>query len=170
MKVPWYPDGDTMARHEYNSLTAYTYTFDKVFGPQANTMDVYDVAARPVVKAAMEGVNECNFCFYGTIVHCNWRRIFLIYCPGVVYQSHDIETDIILKRVVRVTNLEDASEHIGAKRPSQLQREVIYHGAKRPSQPQSHGNTFKSWSTSLHMKQERLTLQQPPWLSSFFFQ
>lgn len=30
---------------------------DKVFGPQANTMDVYDVAARPVVKAAMEGVN-----------------------------------------------------------------------------------------------------------------
>lgn len=36
---------------------------DKVFGPQATTMDVYDVAARPVVKAAMEGVNgkEPNF-------------------------------------------------------------------------------------------------------------
>jgi len=30
---------------------------DKVFGPQATTIDVYDVAARPVVKAAMEGVN-----------------------------------------------------------------------------------------------------------------
>ncbi|KAH0872722.1 hypothetical protein HID58_070084 [Brassica napus] len=41
------------------------------------------------------------------------KRIFLIDCPGVVYQSHDSETDIVLKGVVRVTNLEDASEHIG---------------------------------------------------------
>lgn len=30
---------------------------DKVFGPQATTVEVYDVAAKPVVKAAMEGVN-----------------------------------------------------------------------------------------------------------------
>lgn len=30
---------------------------DKVFGPQATTIEVYDVAAKPVVKAAMEGVN-----------------------------------------------------------------------------------------------------------------
>ena len=29
---------------------------DKVFGPQATTVEVYDVAAKPVVKAAMEGV------------------------------------------------------------------------------------------------------------------
>ncbi|KAF2550558.1 hypothetical protein F2Q68_00038097, partial [Brassica cretica] len=36
---------------------------DKVFGPQANTMDVYDVAARPVVKAAMEGVNGTVFAY-----------------------------------------------------------------------------------------------------------
>ncbi|VVA94072.1 unnamed protein product [Arabis nemorensis] len=41
------------------------------------------------------------------------KRIFLIDCPGVVYQSRDTETDIVLKGVVRVTNLEDASEHIG---------------------------------------------------------
>ncbi|CAH8325824.1 unnamed protein product [Eruca vesicaria subsp. sativa] len=41
------------------------------------------------------------------------KRIFLIDCPGVVYQSHDSETDIVLKGVVRVTNLQDASEHIG---------------------------------------------------------
>ncbi|CAH2036533.1 unnamed protein product [Thlaspi arvense] len=41
------------------------------------------------------------------------KRIFLIDCPGVVYQSRDSETDIVLKGVVRVTNLEDASEHIG---------------------------------------------------------
>ncbi|XP_031284110.1 nuclear/nucleolar GTPase 2 [Pistacia vera] len=41
------------------------------------------------------------------------KRIFLIDCPGVVYQSKDTETDIVLKGVVRVTNLEDAAEHIG---------------------------------------------------------
>ncbi|KAA8523877.1 hypothetical protein F0562_010300 [Nyssa sinensis] len=41
------------------------------------------------------------------------KRIFLIDCPGVVYQNSDSETDIVLKGVVRVTNLHDASEHIG---------------------------------------------------------
>ncbi|XP_058078063.1 nuclear/nucleolar GTPase 2 [Magnolia sinica] len=41
------------------------------------------------------------------------KRIFLIDCPGVVYHNKDTETDIVLKGVVRVANLEDASEHIG---------------------------------------------------------
>ncbi|XP_024527850.1 nuclear/nucleolar GTPase 2 [Selaginella moellendorffii] len=41
------------------------------------------------------------------------KRIFLIDCPGVVYQNHDSETDIVLKGVVRVGNLDDATEHIG---------------------------------------------------------
>ncbi|XP_065863208.1 nuclear/nucleolar GTPase 2-like [Euphorbia lathyris] len=41
------------------------------------------------------------------------KRIFLIDCPGVVYQNNDTETDVVLKGVVRVTNLHDASEHIG---------------------------------------------------------
>ncbi|KZV18134.1 nucleolar GTP-binding protein 2-like [Dorcoceras hygrometricum] len=41
------------------------------------------------------------------------KRIFLIDCPGVVYQNKDTESDIVLKGVVRVTNLQDASEHIG---------------------------------------------------------
>ncbi|KAL8507896.1 hypothetical protein ACS0TY_018445 [Phlomoides rotata] len=41
------------------------------------------------------------------------KRIFLIDCPGVVYQNRDTDTDIVLKGVVRVTNLQDASEHIG---------------------------------------------------------
>ena len=30
---------------------------DKVFGSSTNTPEVYEVAARPVVKAAMDGVN-----------------------------------------------------------------------------------------------------------------
>ncbi|KAG2242026.1 hypothetical protein Bca52824_096126 [Brassica carinata] len=36
---------------------------DKVFGPQATTIEVYDVAAKPVVKAAMEGVNGTVFAY-----------------------------------------------------------------------------------------------------------
>ncbi|XP_012560955.2 uncharacterized protein LOC100211559 isoform X1 [Hydra vulgaris] len=40
------------------------------------------------------------------------RRIYLIDCPGVVYPSDDSETDIVLKGVVRVENLKDASDHI----------------------------------------------------------
>ncbi|KAL2944233.1 Nuclear/nucleolar GTPase 2 [Bienertia sinuspersici] len=41
------------------------------------------------------------------------KRIYLIDCPGVVYQNSDSETDIVLKGVVRVSNLQDAAEHIG---------------------------------------------------------
>ncbi|KAL8171895.1 hypothetical protein V2J09_023699 [Rumex salicifolius] len=41
------------------------------------------------------------------------KRIYLIDCPGVVYQNRDSETDIVLKGVVRVANLQDAAEHIG---------------------------------------------------------
>jgi nuclear GTP-binding protein len=41
------------------------------------------------------------------------KRIYLIDCPGVVYgSSHDTETDIILKGVVRVENVENVQEHI----------------------------------------------------------
>ncbi|KAI3918373.1 hypothetical protein MKX01_041693 [Papaver californicum] len=40
------------------------------------------------------------------------KPVFLIDCPGVVYQNSDNETDIVLKGVVRATNLEDATEHI----------------------------------------------------------
>ena len=31
---------------------------DRVFGPHTNSDEVYEVAAKPVVKAAMEGVND----------------------------------------------------------------------------------------------------------------
>lgn len=41
------------------------------------------------------------------------KRIFLIDCPGVVYNKNtDSESDIVLKGVVRVENLEDATEHV----------------------------------------------------------
>ncbi|VVB08511.1 unnamed protein product [Arabis nemorensis] len=60
-EIAWYPDADKMVRNEYNPLTAYA--FDRVFGPQATTIEVYDVAAKPVVKAAMEGVNGTVFAY-----------------------------------------------------------------------------------------------------------
>lgn len=43
-----------------------------------------------------------------------FRRIFLIDCPGVVYDTGDSETDIVLKGVVRVENLENAADHVPA--------------------------------------------------------
>lgn len=42
------------------------------------------------------------------------KRIFCIDCPGVVYNKNtDSESDLVLKGVVRVENLEDASAHVG---------------------------------------------------------
>lgn len=42
-----------------------------------------------------------------------FRRVFLIDCPGVVYDVGDCETNIVLKGVVRVENLKDPTEFIG---------------------------------------------------------
>ncbi|KAK9165379.1 hypothetical protein Scep_000570 [Stephania cephalantha] len=60
-EIAWYADGDKIVRSEYNPATAYA--FDRVFGPSTNSQTVYDVAARPVVKAAMEGVNGTVFAY-----------------------------------------------------------------------------------------------------------
>ncbi|CAH9114728.1 unnamed protein product [Cuscuta epithymum] len=60
-EIAWYPDGEKVVRNEYNPATAYA--FDRVFGPDTSTQEVYEVAARPVVKAAMEGVNGTVFAY-----------------------------------------------------------------------------------------------------------
>merc|ERR1712178_182920 len=49
---------------------------------------------------------------YGNITL--FRRIFLIDCPGVVYPTGDSETDIVLKGVVRIEQLEDPDIYIDA--------------------------------------------------------
>ncbi|VAH17303.1 unnamed protein product [Triticum turgidum subsp. durum] len=54
-EITWYPDGDRLVRCDYVQPSAYGY--DRVFGPSTATEAVYDVAARPVVKGAMEGIN-----------------------------------------------------------------------------------------------------------------
>ncbi|XP_027775280.1 kinesin-like protein KIN-7D, mitochondrial isoform X2 [Solanum pennellii] len=60
-EIAWYPDGDKIVRNEYNAGTAFA--FDRVFGPDTYTQEVYEVAARPVVKAAMEGINGTVFAY-----------------------------------------------------------------------------------------------------------
>nr|KYP64922.1 Kinesin-related protein 11 [Cajanus cajan] len=60
-EIAWYADGDKIVRNEYNPATAYA--FDRVFGPHTNSDEVYEVAAKPVVKAAMEGVNGTVFAY-----------------------------------------------------------------------------------------------------------
>ncbi|XP_037271171.2 nucleostemin 2 [Rhipicephalus microplus] len=40
------------------------------------------------------------------------RKIYLIDCPGVVYPTGDTDTEIVLKGVVRVENIEDPQDHI----------------------------------------------------------
>jgi nuclear GTP-binding protein len=47
------------------------------------------------------------------------KRVFLIDCPGIVYsETHDSEVETVLKGVVRVEKLEDATVYI----PEVLQR------------------------------------------------
>jgi nuclear GTP-binding protein len=41
------------------------------------------------------------------------RRLFIIDCPGVVYETGDDETEIVLKGVVRAERLPDPSEFVG---------------------------------------------------------
>lgn len=60
-EIAWYADGDKIVRNEYNHATAYA--FDRVFGPSTVSDEVYDVAAKPVVKAAMEGINGTVFAY-----------------------------------------------------------------------------------------------------------
>ncbi|XP_074275441.1 kinesin-like protein KIN-7D, mitochondrial [Silene latifolia] len=81
-EISWYPDGDKMVRCEYNPATAYA--FDKVFGATAATEDVYDVAARPVVKSAMEGVNGTVFAYGVTSSGKTHTMHGDQNCPGII--------------------------------------------------------------------------------------
>ncbi|KAK4772152.1 hypothetical protein SAY86_013927 [Trapa natans] len=60
-EIAWYADGDKIVRNEY--IPAAAYAFDKVFGQHTNTQEVYEIAAKQVVKAAMDGVNGTVFTY-----------------------------------------------------------------------------------------------------------
>ncbi|XP_062200832.1 kinesin-like protein KIN-7K, chloroplastic isoform X2 [Phragmites australis] len=81
-EISWYPDGDRLVRCEYNPATAYAY--DRVFGPSTTTEAVYDVAARPVVKGAMEGINGTVFA-YGVTSSGKTHTMHGDHnCPGII--------------------------------------------------------------------------------------
>nr|CAB3494204.1 unnamed protein product [Digitaria exilis] len=81
-EISWYPDGDRLVRCEYNPATAYGY--DKVFGPSTTTEAVYDVAARPVVKGAMEGINGTVFAYGVTSSGKTHTMHGDQNCPGII--------------------------------------------------------------------------------------
>ncbi|KAL2927250.1 Kinesin-like protein KIN-7D mitochondrial [Bienertia sinuspersici] len=78
----WYPDGDKTVRSEYSPATAYA--FDKVFGPNATTEEVYDIAGRPVVKTAMDGVNGTVFAYGVTSSGKTHTMHGDQMCPGII--------------------------------------------------------------------------------------
>ncbi|XP_059296882.1 kinesin-like protein KIN-7D, mitochondrial isoform X1 [Lycium ferocissimum] len=81
-EVAWYADGDKTVRNEYNPATAYA--FDRVFGPETSTQDVYEVAAQPVVKAAMEGIHGTVFA-YGVTSSGKTHTMHGDHsCPGII--------------------------------------------------------------------------------------
>ncbi|KAL6545990.1 Kinesin-like protein KIN-7D, mitochondrial [Orobanche gracilis] len=81
-EIAWYADGDKIVRNEYNTMTAYA--FDKVFGPNTDTPEVYEVAARPVVKAAMEGINGTVFAYGVTSSGKTHTMHGDQNCPGII--------------------------------------------------------------------------------------
>ncbi|KAG2547897.1 hypothetical protein PVAP13_9KG131100 [Panicum virgatum] len=81
-EISWYPDGDRLVRCEYNPATAYAY--DRVFGPSTTTEAVYDVAARPVVIGAMEGINGTVFAYGVTSSGKTHTMHGDQNCPGII--------------------------------------------------------------------------------------
>ncbi|KAG4973776.1 hypothetical protein JHK82_030688 [Glycine max] len=81
-EIAWYADGDKIVRNEYNPATAYA--FDRVFGPHTNSDEVYEVAAKPVVKAAMEGVNGTVFAYGVTSSGKTHTMHGDQYSPGII--------------------------------------------------------------------------------------
>ena len=59
-----------------------TFTFDHVFGPNSKQVDVYNLVARPIVDAVLEGYNGTIFAYgqtgtgLNTIITFDWM-IFL---------------------------------------------------------------------------------------------
>ncbi|PNT67686.1 hypothetical protein BRADI_3g30547v3 [Brachypodium distachyon] len=81
-EISWYPDGDRLVRCDFVQPAAYAY--DRVFGPSTATEAVYDVAARPVVKGAMEGINGTVFAYGVTSSGKTHTMHGDQNCPGII--------------------------------------------------------------------------------------
>jgi centromeric protein E len=70
---PWIWDGDTIGQvtttsSSSNTTTASTqaattFTFDNIFAPDAHTDELFDIVAKPIVDAAVQGVNGTIFAY-----------------------------------------------------------------------------------------------------------
>ncbi|KAL2469337.1 Kinesin motor family protein [Forsythia ovata] len=81
-EIAWHADGDKIVRNDYNPMTAYA--FDRVFGPDTITEEVYEVAAQPVVKGAMEGINGTVFAYGVTSSGKTHTMHGDQNCPGII--------------------------------------------------------------------------------------
>ncbi|KAL2490668.1 Kinesin motor family protein [Abeliophyllum distichum] len=81
-EIAWHADGDKIVRNDYNPMAAYA--FDRVFGPDTITEEVYEVAARPVVKGAMEGINGTVFAYGVTSSGKTHTMHGDQNCPGII--------------------------------------------------------------------------------------
>lgn len=84
-EIAWYPDGDKIVRNEPNPALAYA--FDKVFGPATETQDVYEIAARPVIESAMDGINGTVFAYGVTSSGKTHTMHGDQNCPGIIPQA-----------------------------------------------------------------------------------
>jgi kinesin family protein 3/17 len=54
---------DVQAPHNAHDDASKAYTFDHVFGPNSKQVDIYNLVARPIVEAVLEGYNGTIFAY-----------------------------------------------------------------------------------------------------------
>ncbi len=54
---------DVRPLHNTNDDTTKTFTFDYVFGPNSKQVDIYNLVARPIVDAVLDGYNGTIFAY-----------------------------------------------------------------------------------------------------------
>jgi len=79
---------------DINVRISIWFVADKVFGPHTNSDEVYEIAAKPVVKAAMEGVNGWTFYNMDSKLCRNENVVFLAVPNFVVWSTDLIPVEI----------------------------------------------------------------------------
>jgi kinesin family protein 3/17 len=54
---------NVQAPHNAHDVAPKDYTFDYVFGPNSKQVDIYNLVARPIVEAVLEGYNGTIFAY-----------------------------------------------------------------------------------------------------------
>lgn len=66
-----------------------TFTFDTVFGPDSTQLDVYNLAARPIIDNVLEGYNgKIDFNFLKSFKYVRLTfRVSKIHCSGIIFEG-----------------------------------------------------------------------------------